>query len=62
MKDLRGKDQKGNIINGTTPIVYIREGSVLGGELFLIASKIIHTIISTHDKNRSIQEEEDEDE
>lgn len=39
------KDKKAGIIIKEIPIVYAGEGSVLGGELFLISSKSVHSIV-----------------
>lgn len=57
------KQHKGETVKNTE-IFYIREGSVLGAELFLINSKPIHTIINNHAAvhgQPEIKEEENED-
>lgn len=49
-------------------ILYLREGAIIGAELFLIGSRSIHTIISHHSASRgpadsklSVREEEQEE-
>lgn len=62
MKDMKVRDDKGNIITRTVTILYLPEGSVLGGELFLMASKPVHQIITSLSATYSIHEENEEEE
>jgi hypothetical protein len=62
-KEMRVRSSKGETLRNAE-ILYIREGALIGAELFLMNSKAIHAIISNHAAmhgQEEVKEEESEE-